>query len=172
MKIMFSLIFSHLFPPHLLLSTFLLSCWRTNLPWMNLFWFGLCRITCLTIYKNTPFLMHLIYFAHVGNVTEGHFSSAVKFVIELITRRKSNSSHWVSRAICWRCFCYSLCKDGTQTNEKNRFCNRKIFPKKDPQSRTRLTPFSCFPSFWTKSGCSNCVVVSTSMLPVDQCDVH
>lgn len=105
-----------------------------------------------------PFFMHPSYFAHVGKVTEGHFAWAVKFVIELITRRKSNPSHWVSRAMCWQCFCYSLCKGGTQTDEKKRFCNREILPKKDPQSWTQLTAFSCFLSFWPKSGWSDCVV--------------
>lgn len=94
-----------------------------------------------------------------------------EFVIELITKRKSNPRDWVSGAARWWCFCYSLCKEGTQMDEKKLFCNRKIFPKKDPQSWTQLTPFSCFRSFWPNSGCSNCAVVSMSVQPADLCDV-
>lgn len=87
-----------------------------------------------------------------------------KFVIELITKRKSNPRDWVSGAARWWGFCYSLCKEGTQMDEKKLFCNRKIFPKKDPQSWTQLTPFSCFRSFWLNS---RCAVVSISVQPAD-----
>lgn len=170
MKIMFSLIFHRLFPLHLLISLFPLSSWWTNLLWKNSFQFGLFRPKwdyMFKLYIKTCPPSCIIVTLH-----KSHFTSAVKFVIEFIRKRKPTPGHRVSRAVCWRCFCYSLCKEGTQMDEIKRFCNRKIFPKKDPESWTRMTPFSCILSSWRKSGCSDSAFVSTSLLLEDLYDVH